>query len=51
MVVYATEERPLTFNQYFYMFINIGSLTGQISMVYVEKYVVSTIRTFERWKL
>ncbi|KAJ8118078.1 hypothetical protein OPT61_g871 [Boeremia exigua] len=24
---------------YFYMFINIGSLTGQISMVYVEKYV------------
>ncbi|KAJ4301371.1 hypothetical protein N0V90_003463 [Kalmusia sp. IMI 367209] len=24
---------------YFYMFINIGSLTGQISMVYVEKYI------------
>jgi POT family proton-dependent oligopeptide transporter len=24
---------------YFYMFINIGSLTGQIGMVYVEKYV------------
>jgi POT family proton-dependent oligopeptide transporter len=24
---------------YFYMFINMGSLTGQISMVYVEKYV------------
>lgn len=24
---------------YFYMFINIGSLTGQLSMVYVEKYV------------
>jgi POT family proton-dependent oligopeptide transporter len=24
---------------YFYMFINVGSLTGQISMVYVEKYV------------
>jgi len=24
---------------YFYMFINIGALTGQISMVYVEKYV------------
>ncbi|KAH7395394.1 POT family-domain-containing protein [Phaeosphaeria sp. MPI-PUGE-AT-0046c] len=24
---------------YFYMFINAGSLTGQISMVYVEKYV------------
>ncbi|CAI6273979.1 unnamed protein product [Periconia digitata] len=24
---------------YFYMFINIGSLCGQISMVYVEKYV------------
>ncbi|KAF2029614.1 PTR2-domain-containing protein [Setomelanomma holmii] len=24
---------------YFYMFINTGSLTGQISMVYVEKYV------------
>lgn len=24
---------------YFYMFINMGSLTGQISMVYVEKYI------------
>lgn len=24
---------------YFYMFINIGSLTGQISMVFVEKYI------------
>jgi POT family proton-dependent oligopeptide transporter len=24
---------------YFYMMINVGSLTGQISMVYVEKYV------------
>jgi len=24
---------------YFYMFINIGSLTGQIGMVYVEKYI------------
>ena len=24
---------------YFYMFVNIGSLAGQISMVYVEKYV------------
>ncbi|KAL6710354.1 hypothetical protein ACN47E_009300 [Coniothyrium glycines] len=24
---------------YFYMFINIGSLAGQLSMVYVEKYV------------
>jgi POT family proton-dependent oligopeptide transporter len=24
---------------YFYMFINIGALTGQITMVYVEKYV------------
>ncbi|KAF2750346.1 MFS peptide transporter-like protein Ptr2 [Sporormia fimetaria CBS 119925] len=24
---------------YFYMFINIGSLCGQISMVYVEKYI------------
>ncbi|KAH7088694.1 POT family-domain-containing protein [Paraphoma chrysanthemicola] len=24
---------------YFYMFINMGSLTGQIGMVYVEKYV------------
>ncbi|KAF2129661.1 PTR2-domain-containing protein [Dothidotthia symphoricarpi CBS 119687] len=24
---------------YFYMFINVGSLTGQIGMVYVEKYV------------
>jgi POT family proton-dependent oligopeptide transporter len=24
---------------YFYMFVNMGSLTGQISMVYVEKYV------------
>jgi len=24
---------------YFYMFINVGSLTGQISMVYVEKYI------------
>lgn len=24
---------------YFYLFINVGSLTGQISMVYVEKYI------------
>jgi POT family proton-dependent oligopeptide transporter len=24
---------------YFYMFVNIGSLTGQIGMVYAEKYV------------
>lgn len=24
---------------YFYMMVNVGSLTGQISMVYVEKYV------------
>lgn len=27
---------------YFYLFINIGALTGQISMVYAEKVMLST---------
>ncbi|OBW67581.1 MAG: Uncharacterized protein AUREO_023680 [Aureobasidium pullulans] len=34
-----SQDRSTNLNSYFYLAVNIGSLTGQISMVYVEKFV------------